>query len=236
MWSGRLSAGLPALLLAAASVVGCGAEAEPAERPVRAVQDSVPFRILPDPAFGALNVPVTRPAGITVKGGQLESVTLSTADGEKVDGELAEDRERWLISEPLEFGTRYRWRGSATDAAGKEYPISGSFSTVEPEEQVTVSSNVVDGGVYPEDLQITLTFSVPVEDQAAVERALTVGTEPWTAGAWEWSEDARVVTWAVKQWKPGATVQLSGKFYGVRIGDGDYGADDIDYDLRIVGG
>lgn len=234
MLSGRLSAGLSALLLAV--LVGCAAEAVPSDHPVRAEQDSAPFRILPDPALGSANVSVVRPVGITVTGGKLSLVTLTGANGQKVAGELSDDGARWLASEPLDYGTRYRWLGSATDAAGETYPISGSFRTVKPEKLVSVSANVVDGGVYPADLAITLTFSVPVEDRGVVEKALHVAASPAARGKWEWSEDGRVVRWVVPEWKPGTTVEFSGKLFGVRTGGGDYGADDMQLGLRIAGG
>lgn len=237
MLAGRLSAGLSALLLVA--VVGCAAEAVPDERSVQAEQEagsSAPFRILPDPALGSSNVSVVRPVGITVTGGKLTSVTLSSEDGQKVEGELSDDGARWLATEPLDYDAKYRWRGSATDAAGKSYPISGSFRTVDPEQLVTVSANVVDGGVYPDDLAITLTFSVPVEEPGVVEKALLISAEPTTRGKWEWSEDSRVAQWIVPKWKPGTTVQVSGKLYGVRFGPGDYGADDMHFGLRIADG
>lgn len=240
MRANRLNAGILPVVVAVAAALGlagCAAEANQQAAPARAERDAADFRILPDPAFGESAVPVVRPVELTVTGGKLRAVRLSNPQGERVAGKLSDDGTRWLATEPLAYGTRYTWRGSAVDADGERYPIDGTFRTLKPTRVVTTSANVADGGVYPEDLRITLTFSDPVDDKKAVERALKVSTTPRTAGRWRWSADDLVADWRPdERWQPGTRIQLSGKLYGLRLGAGHYGAADTHLGLSIIGG
>lgn len=227
-----------AILVLGAAAAGCAEQPADAERAtVAAAEDAGAFRILPDPDFGASKVSPRRPAGVTVTGGTLRSVELTDADGNSVPGKLSGDKRQWLAEEPLDFDMKYRWTGSAIDHQGERYPISGTFRTLAPEELVTATANVVDGGVYPDDLQIGLTFSAPVEDRPAVERALQVSTSPRKPGSWTWSAGNTVATWEPSgRWRPDTQVTFSGELYGVPFGAGRYGADDMRFGFRIHAG
>lgn len=237
MTANRLGATFAAIILTTAPVAaGCAGEAAPERQQSMAAEDAASFRILPDPEFGADGVSPVRPVGVTVTGGRLNSVTLTGDDGRRVAGKLSGDKRRWTATEPLAFAMSYTWKGSASDTAGERYPISGTFRTVQPEQLVTATANVADGGVYPDDLQIAVTFSAPVDERRAVERALNVVTSPSTRGGWTWSSDT-VVSWEPRgRWRPGTKIQLSGKLFGVPFGGGNYGARDMHFGFRIHAG
>lgn len=233
----RLSVCVAFTVVVAPLAAGCGAAARPDGHQTVAAQDTAVFRILPDPEFGARAVTPMRPVGLTVTGGELRVVRLTNSDGQRVAGKLSDDKRRWTATEPLGFGMKYTWRGSAVDAAGERYPISGTFRTLRPEQLVTATANVADDGVYPADLQIAVTFSAPVENRRAAERALNLTTSPSTRGDWTWSASDTVATWQpARRWRPDTRVQLSGKLYGVPLGDGHYGARDMHFGFRIVAG
>lgn len=234
MAAGGLAA---AILMLGAAATGCAEQPAGAERATVAAEDAGTFRILPDPEFGASKVSPRRPPGITVTGGTLRSVELTDADGDSVQGKLSGDKRRWLVEEPLAFDMKYRWTGSAVDHEGERYPISGTFHTLEPGELVTATANVVDGGVYPDDLRIGVTFSVPVADRGSVERALEVSSSPRKSGSWTWSAGNTVATWEPRgRWRPDTRVTFSGELFAVPFGDGRYGADDIRLGFRIHAG
>jgi len=228
-----------AAVLVIGAATGCagGSSATERARHLPATSERPEFRVLPDPAFGAKNVAPRRPASISVTAGTLRSVELIDDAGTAVEGKLSGDKTVWESTAKLDFATKYKWRGEAVDTSGKRYPISGSFRTVEPEQEVTATTNVVEGGVYPQDLRIALTFSTPVEKRELVERELRIETSPRMSGSWEWSEDGTVVTWEPRgRWKPGTKVELTAQLYGVMIAPGHYGADDKYLGFRITGG
>jgi len=70
-----------------------------------------------------------------------------------------------------------------------------------------------------------------------VERALTITTEPAVEGSWAWLPDevqgARV-HWRSRDYFPaGTTVSVAAKLYGLAVGDGAYGAQDMSLDFQI---
>lgn len=236
----RVTTARPAALLAVlalAMAAGCAGEATPSEQPAMTAKAAEAFRIVPEPSFGSTTVSPVQPVRITVTGGKLRSVKLTNDRGDKVAGKLVDGRSRWLATEPLGYGRSYVWKGSATDGSGERYPISGTFRTLAPDELLSASTNVADGGIYPDDLAVVVTFTAAVDDPEVVERALTVVTKPYAAGRWSWSADDRVVSWKpAKKWKAGTKIRLRGKLYGIRTGDGQYGAHDMDTRFSIHAG
>jgi lipoprotein-anchoring transpeptidase ErfK/SrfK len=69
-----------------------------------------------------------------------------------------------------------------------------------------------------------------VADRVAAERALTVHTSKPTEGSWGWLQDdlgGSRVFWRPKDyWKPGTTVRVEAKLYGVDLGEGTFGQND----------
>jgi len=228
-----------AVVLAAVLTVGAagcaGSSATERQNPVTDATERTVFRILPDPAFGAQNVVPRRPASITVTSGSLKSVELTDAAGNRVDGSLSSDKRSWTADGKPAFATQYQWQGVAVDKNGKRYPISGSFQTIDPDVLVTTTTNVVDGGIYPADLRIAVTFSAPVQKRDMVANLMQITTSPRTRGSWQWSEDGRVATWQPRgSWRPGTKVELDAELYGVMLAPGHYGAADKKLGFRIT--
>lgn len=195
------------------------------------------FGIVPNPPFSSAGVSPVQPITITVTDGTLLTVTLTNGEGSEVSGTLSDDQRRWTATEPLGFGKRYTWSGTAFDAGGKRYPINGSFQTLVPEVVVGVEPSVAPGGSYDTATPIVLRFTSPIPDPAAVRRVLTVETHPSTPGGWSWHDDRTAISWRPTDgWQPGTTVRLLAKLYSVQVGDGQYGATDVDVSFRITRG
>jgi lipoprotein-anchoring transpeptidase ErfK/SrfK len=178
------------------------------------------------PAAGTAGV---NPAGIvsaSVARGTISQIALTNPAGKVVTGTLSADHTSWTTAEPLGYGKRYTWSGTATGSDGGTAPITGGFTTVTPDRQVTARLNVDDGQTYGIAMPIALTFSDPVTDKVAVQRALTVTTSPPTVGQWAWL-DAQTVHWRPEAYfHPGTHVSVSAKLYGIRFAPGSYGSDD----------
>lgn len=193
-------------------------------------------QVIPTPGSGAQNVSPVEPISVRVSQGTLENVALTNATGKTVQGTLAPDRTSFTVTEPLGYDGKYTWSGSAVGTDGKSVPVAGSFTTVKPETQTSVRTNIADGQVVGIGAPIILQFDGPIADKAAVEKALTITTNPPTPGAWAWLPDdngARVHWRPQNYWAPGTTVDVSAKLYGLDFGDGAYGASDLSLNFTI---
>jgi lipoprotein-anchoring transpeptidase ErfK/SrfK len=195
---------------------------------------ALPAKVTALPAGGAQDVSPGDPVKITVADGTIGAVTLTNADGKQVAGAVAPDKHTWATSEPLGYGKSYTWSGNAVGTDGKAVPITGAFATVKPKRQVSGKLNVGDGQTYGIAMPIALTFTSPVADKAAVEKALTVETTPKTEGSWAWLENDTSVHWRPKAYYAANTkVKVDAKLYGVKLAEGTYGKQDVSADFTI---
>src|SRR5690606_6245780 len=94
---------------------------------------------------------------------------------------------------------------------GKQVSVEGSFTTLQPERTVRATINPTDGAEVGVAMPISVKFDEPVEDKAAVQRALTVQTSVPVEGAWAWLNDKQV-DWRPKEYWPAHTrVSVSAK-------------------------
>ena len=185
------------------------------------------------PAAGTKDFAPGEPVKVTVSEGEIQSVALTNADGKQVAGQLSADKHTWSTTEPLGYDKTYTWSGTATGADGKQVPVTGSFSTVTPKRQISGTLNVGDNQTYGIAMPIALTFSSKVTDKAAAERALSVETTPKTEGSWAWLSDTEV-HWRPKEYfQPNTKVTVKAAIYGVKIGDGTYGKQDVSASFAI---
>jgi lipoprotein-anchoring transpeptidase ErfK/SrfK len=137
----------------------------------------------------------------------------------------------------LGYGNRYTYSGTATDADGKPVPVTGSFTTVKPQELVSGTLNIHDGDTVGIAAPIILQFDDHVADQAAVQRALHVQTSVPTEGSWAWLPDDNGrsrVHWRSKDYlQPGTQVTVTAKLYGVNYGEGKWGQEDLSLHFTV---
>ncbi|GAA5049020.1 L,D-transpeptidase LdtMt5 [Nocardia callitridis] len=190
-----------------------------------------------EPGDGADDVNPAAPVAVSVADGIITQVALSNADGKQVKGELSQDRHSFRATEPLGYDATYTWSGTAVGTDQKPVPIEGKLSTLAPDKTVPATLNIGDGQEVGIAAPIILQFTAPVQNKEAVEKALTVTTEPNTEGAWAWFPDdngGSRLHWRPKDyWVPGTAVHLSAKLYGVDLGGGNYGDSDLTTDFRI---
>jgi lipoprotein-anchoring transpeptidase ErfK/SrfK len=198
---------------------------------------AAPVAVAYAPAADATGASPGEPATVTVTAGTLADVTLTTADGTAVEGELNAERTSWSSTGDLEYGTTYTWAGTASGADGAPVPLAGSFSTVEPEKVVRGQLNIGDDRTVGVAAPIRIQFNDHVEDRAAVERALDVETSVPVEGSWGWLPDENGgsrVDWRPREYWPANTdVTVTADLYGVAYGDGRYGAADVTSTFEI---
>jgi lipoprotein-anchoring transpeptidase ErfK/SrfK len=184
-------------------------------------------RIALQPVAGAADVSPVAPVSVTVTDGTIEGLTLTNPTGKKVIGALSADRTSWRVGEPLGFGKTYTWAGTAVGANGERKPINGSFTTVTPSGTIGTRINTGDDRTYGVAMPIAVTFDGPVTDKAAAQKAMTVRTSVPVEGSWAWLDDTRAHWRPKAYWPAGTRVDVSLKLYGVHLGGGVYGEDDM---------
>jgi lipoprotein-anchoring transpeptidase ErfK/SrfK len=189
------------------------------------------------PADKAGDVLPTAPVSVEVRDGWFQKVALTNAAGKVVAGSLNRDRTVYTITEPLGYDATYTWSGSVVGHDGKAAPVTGKLTTVTPTKQIDGGFQLGDGQTVGVAAPIIIQFDAPIADKAAVERALTVTTEPPVEGSWAWLPDeaqgARV-HWRTREYYPAGTkVNVNAKLYGLAFGDGAYGKQDFSLAFQV---
>jgi lipoprotein-anchoring transpeptidase ErfK/SrfK len=184
-------------------------------------------RVVTEPPNGATGVSPIAPVRVVVSAGVLDKVSLTSSEGEVVAGQLAPDKTSWTATEPLGYAKTYTWSGTATGIDQLPRAITGSFQTVNPERLISARLNVGDNGTYGIAMPIALTFSSRVIDKAAVERALSVDLSVPTEGSWAWLDDTSAHWRPRTYFAPNTRVSVTAKLYGLAMGSGAFGREDI---------
>ena len=210
-------------------------------------------RITANPRFGAKDVPPNDPVVITVFSATIQNMTMTADDGTSVNGTLAADKKSWSTAERLNYNTKYTVKGTATATiGGTAVPITGAFSTVNPEKTMGVQINIPENATVGIAAPIIVTFLGQVSDRAAAEKALTVTTSAGdkVQGNWAWVQDEDFQSLGFKQsqvhWRPtkssvggtpywpaGTKVTLKADLHGVDYGNGLWGRDDLTQSFSI---
>ncbi|GAA3430777.1 L,D-transpeptidase [Kutzneria kofuensis] len=194
---------------------------------------SKPAKVSQIPGDTAQNVSPADPVRVTVADGALTDVHLVNDQGREVTGLLSTDKHNWTATESLGYDRTYTWSGSAVGSDGKQVPLGGSFHTLRPARQISAQINVGDNDTVGVGEPIVLTFSSPVQDKAAVERALTVQTSNPTTGSWAWLDDKTVHYRTKDYWPANTKVTLLAKLYGTSFGGGAFGAEDMSTSFTV---
>jgi lipoprotein-anchoring transpeptidase ErfK/SrfK len=186
------------------------------------------------PTDGAKDVSVLKPIKITVEGGELTDVALTSPAGKKVAGKIAPDKLSWTSGEVLGYGKTYKYTAKAKTEEGNESSEEGSFSTLAPSSTPRATINPSDDATVGVGMPVSIKFPEgPVTDKAAVEKALKIKTSVPVEGAWGWLSDQQV-DWRPKEyWPANTTVDVNAKLYGLAYGDGAYGKDDLSTSFTI---
>ncbi|WP_324192290.1 L,D-transpeptidase [Nocardia brasiliensis] len=222
------------LFVVVALVAGCAGDNGGSQN---AARDPGPVaKVTLAPENDAKSVNPTAPVSVTITDGTIDQVALTNASGKQVAGEFSPDKRSYKITEPLGYDATYTWSGTAIGTDRKPIPIDGKFSTLAPKNTVPATINIADNQEVGIAAPIILQFKASVQNKAAVEKALSITTDPPTEGAWAWFPDdnGSRVHWRPKDyWTPGTTVQVSAKLYGLDLGGGNYGYTDLTTDFRI---
>ena len=158
---------------------------------------------------------------VTVRDGTLTSVTARTG-GASIAGKLDPTSTSWSSRWALSTGKEYVVRATAVDADGRSVTKVSRFRTLMPD--TTASIQIFEGHnvTYGVGMPVMLSFSKPVEDKKAVERAIVLTSSRPVVGAWYWNGDSSLYFRPRAYWPQNTKVGFVGHFDGVKLSPGVY--------------
>ncbi|MEU6642226.1 Ig-like domain-containing protein [Saccharomonospora sp. NPDC046836] len=164
-------------------------------------------------------------------GGALTDVSMvNAATSATVTGAFDAGKAAWTTNEPLGYGSTYRVTATAVSSDGRKVRQESTIGTLEPQKRaepnLIPAPDAVAGTGIGVGQPIVFQFTAPVQDKAAVERQLSVVSQPAQEGSWYWIDDQHAHYRPQQYWQPGTTLTVSAKVYGVNFGNGVYGAED----------
>jgi lipoprotein-anchoring transpeptidase ErfK/SrfK len=200
-------------------------EASSPERttPGLAVPVVAPAQLTVSPADDAKPVNPAAPVSLKVSNGRIERVALTSDAGDAVDGTLDAGGTGWTASGALKFNTRYSYTYTVVDSAGRKTPTTRTFSTVS-------AANEADAAIYPLDgmkvgvaQPLQITFSEPVLNRDAVEKAIRITSTSGQAGDFHWFSNNMVRYRPETFWAANSTITMDLQLFGVDLGNGQIG-------------
>ena len=190
------------------------------------------------PELGDASVSPVAPVTITVTDGTIQALSLTNPEGAPVKGAVAADGHSWTLGEPLGYGRTYTVAGTALGTDGQAVAIAGSYTTVSPTNTLTTKISPGDGAVVGVAAPVIIRLGSAPTDRALIEQHVTVTTTPKVEGAWAWiTHDGD--TWPSLDWRPkaywpaGTRVHVESNLYGLALGGGTFGGDDVTSDFTI---
>jgi lipoprotein-anchoring transpeptidase ErfK/SrfK len=177
-------------------------------------------------ADGAVGVEVDSPVTVSAGDGVLGAVSMINEEGEPVAGQVSADGLTWSTAEPLGYNKQYTLHAEALGLGGTARN-SMTFQTRSPENLTMPYVMPNDGEVVGIGQPIAIRFDEDIPNRLAAQQAIKVTTKPPVEGAFYWLNN-REVRWRPQNyWKPGTTVEVQVKTYGVDLGDGLFGQEDV---------
>ena len=186
----------------------------------------------PSPTLSAAHIRISPANGIrqakpghgitvTVRDGTLVSVTAKSSGG-AIAGELDPAATTWQSRWALATGRQFVVRATAVDAEGRRITKMSRFRTLTP--TTTASVQIFEGHnvTYGVGMPVMLSFSKPVEDKQAVERALVLTSSKKVVGAWYWDSDQALWFRPRAYWPQHIELSFTGHLDGVQISPGVY--------------
>ena len=206
----------------------------PGEHP-RASEAATPSAVQTTPAVTPVTLTLAPKTGATfvnpadevtalAENGTVTSAILKeTATGETTDGELFVSSRKWVSNAPLKFATDYTFNVTTEDEAGNRSTTVSTFATVP-------ASNEADLAMFPATRStvgvaqpLQFTFSEPVTNKEAVEKAISITASSGQKGAFRWYSDTLLRYRAEDFWAANTKITVDMRLFGVDFGDGQIG-------------
>jgi lipoprotein-anchoring transpeptidase ErfK/SrfK len=231
----RKSTLLAAVLLVPVVVFGisaCNSAPSAPPQPKTITDKGTPFGDLLVPKLtasvtdGAVGVTVDAPVTVSAEDGVLGAVTMNDVDGTPVAGRLSPDGLKWVTTDPLDYNELYTLNAQSLGLGGVTNR-SMTFETHSPENLTMPYLLPNDGEVVGIGQPVAVRFDENIPNRLAAEKAITVTTNPPVEGAFYWLSNREVRWRPAAYWTPGTTIDVAVNTYGVDLGDGLFGQENV---------
>ena len=225
---------LVAIGLIPAIVLGLGACSHNSAPPKPAVitDKGTPFGDLLVPKLtasvkdGAVGVSVESPVTVGAEDGVLGAVTMVNEEGDPIAGRLSPDGLTWSTTDPLGYNKRYTLNAQSLGLGGVTSQQM-TFQTHSPENLTMPYVLPKDGEVVGVGQPLAVRFDENIPNRLAAQTAIKVTANPPVEGAFYWLNNREVRWRPANYWKPGNTVDVAVNTYGVDLGDGLFGQENV---------
>jgi lipoprotein-anchoring transpeptidase ErfK/SrfK len=169
---------------------------------------------------------------VTAAGGTISSVSVKGGDS-KVEGSLNASKTEWHSQWALSPATHYSVTAVASDSGGHQVTQTSSFRTLVAAQ--TFRTQIFEGlhQSYGVAMPIMLTFSEPIKNKVAVEKAMQITTSKPVVGAWYWDGDQQLNFRPRGYWPAHTKVSFAAHLDGVHAGPGLWGTHTLTQDFSI---
>ncbi|MGW0969489.1 L,D-transpeptidase [Streptomyces sp. NPDC002516] len=175
------------------------------------------------PKDGSDNASINNGTAVTVTKGSLTSVTMKTATGTAVAGQISADKKSWKPLNRLDRATTYKIAAEAADSAGRTAHENASFTTVSPANSFIGNFTPEDGSTVGVGMPVSINFDKAITNKAAVQKGITVSSSSGQEVVGHWFNANRLDFRPENYWTGGSTVTLKLNLDGVQGASGVYG-------------
>ncbi|MBD0711719.1 MULTISPECIES: Ig-like domain-containing protein [unclassified Streptomyces] len=208
---------------AAAGASGSAKPESQAQVDEAAAQKTSKAQITISPKNGVQNASINNDAKVTVAEGKLTGVTMTSAEGDAVKGEIAADGLSWKPTGQLKRATVYKIAVTAVDATGLEAHENSSFTTVSKANSFIGNFTPEDGSTVGVGMPVSITFNKAIKDRKAVQGAVSVSSSSGQEVVGHWFNSQRLDFRPDAYWTEGSTVTLKLDLDGVEGAPGIFG-------------
>ncbi|GAC50232.1 L,D-transpeptidase [Gordonia aichiensis] len=180
----------------------------------------------------AVGIQPGAPITVQASEGALTNVRIDKADGTPLRGTLSEDATRWISAEPLGYGRNYTVQADAKGVGGTSTKRV-SFTTRAPANLTQAYLTPSNGETVGVGQPVAVKFDEPIPDRKAAQRAISITADPPVEGAFYWISDTEVRWRPQHYWKPGTKVSVAVNTYGIDLGDGLFGQENVKANFTI---
>ncbi|MFC8914481.1 Ig-like domain-containing protein [Streptomyces sp. NPDC047821] len=184
------------------------------------------IRVMPED--GAKGVAPDGRVEVRIPSGRLERVKVvkvEDAQPVRVPGAISEDGLRWRPAPGvrLALAAKYSVEAVALDAHGRRSARHTTFTTAVPEHRFIGYFKPENRSTVGTGMIVSFSFNRPIENRAAVERAIRVTSRPPVEVVGHWFGKERLDFRPRAYWKPGTEVTVGLRLRDVEAAPGVYG-------------
>ncbi|MFD8570759.1 Ig-like domain-containing protein [Streptomyces sp. NPDC059639] len=172
------------------------------------------------PKDGSDNASINNAAKVSVTKGTLSEVTMTTADGTAVAGQIAADKKTWKPTNQLERATTYKIAAVAKDSDGRAAHENSQFTTVSQANSFIGNFTPEDGSTVGVGMPVSINFDKAITNKADVQSHITVSSSSGQEVVGHWFSANRLDFRPEAYWKGGSTVTLKLDLDGVEGASG----------------